>query len=133
MPKATKATKKTAPFQPYKMQANADTSPRSSGNWSTEADETLISARASGMSWQPIADKYFPSKTSNACRKRHERLMERRHAEDLDGVKFETIAREYIKVREEMWSILAARVNEKWNIVEAKVSSTASAWPANAC
>jgi hypothetical protein len=102
------------------MATNAST--RSASTWSSQDDETLISARASGLNWQPIATKYFPSKTANACRKRHERLMERRNAEDWDGVKLEVLAREYMNVRREMWSILAERVGEKWTIVETKVS-----------
>jgi hypothetical protein len=47
--------------------------------------------------------------------------MERRNAEDWDGIKLETLAREYMEVRKEMWEILGRRVNEKWQIVEAKV------------
>jgi hypothetical protein len=80
-----------------------------------------MAARASGLNWQPIATKHFPNKTANACRKRHERLMERRNAEDWDGVKLETLATEYMAIRREMWSILADRVGEKWQIIEAKV------------
>ncbi|KAL0264653.1 hypothetical protein SLS55_000603 [Diplodia seriata] len=79
-----------------------------------------MEARKSGLSWKPIAAKHFPNKTSNACRKRHERLMEQQNAQDLDGVKLEVLAREYMNVRKEMWSILAERVGEKWATVEAK-------------
>lgn len=82
-----------------------------------------MEARKSGLNWQPIAARYFPNKTPNACRKRHERLMERQNAQDLDGVKLEVLAREYMNVRKEMWSILAERVGEKWATVEAKVST----------
>ena len=74
------------------------------------------------MNWQPIATKYFPDKTANACRKRHERLMEKRNnTENWEGVKMETLAKAYNDLREEMWKILADRVGEKWQIVEAKV------------
>ncbi|KAF2814528.1 uncharacterized protein BDZ99DRAFT_458553 [Mytilinidion resinicola] len=93
---------------------------RAATTWTTKDDETLMSARASGLNWQPIATKHFPSKTANACRKRHERLMERKNAEDWDGVKLETLAMEYMNVRREMWTILANRVGEKWTMVEAK-------------
>ena len=82
-----------------------------------------MSARASGLNWQPIASKHFPSKTANACRKRHERLMERRNNEDLEGGKLELLANEYMSVRREMWSILTSRVGEKWTMLEAKVNS----------
>lgn len=91
--------------------------------WLPSDDERLMEARKSGLNWQPIAARYFPNKTPNACRKRHERLMERQNAQDLDGVKLEVLAREYMNVRKEMWSILAERVGEKWATVEAKVST----------
>jgi hypothetical protein len=79
------------------------------------------------LNWQPIADTYFSSKTANACRKRHERLMERRNTEEWDGVKLESIAAEYMEVRKQMWTILADRVGERWQAIEAKVSCHAQA------
>ena len=79
-------------------------------------------ARQQGLNWQPIASRYFPDKTANACRKRHERLMEKRNsADNWDGVKIETLAKAYVDVREQMWKLLADRVGEKWQNVEAKV------------
>ncbi|KAF2270973.1 hypothetical protein CC78DRAFT_527935 [Lojkania enalia] len=90
-------------------------------SWSTKDDETLIAARAQGLNWNQIAPKYFPSKSANACRKRHERLMERQNAEQWDGgIKLDVLAQAYMEVRREMWGILAARVNEKWQLVEQK-------------
>jgi len=74
------------------------------------------------MSWAPIQLAYFPSKTPNACRKRHERLVEERNANDWDGLKFETHAKNYMGMRREIWAGLAAQVGEKWNVVEQKVS-----------
>lgn len=74
------------------------------------------------MNWGPIREQYFASKTPNACRKRHERLMEQRNAEEWDGVKLETLAQMYMEVRKEMWSVLADRLGEKWQTIEAKVS-----------
>jgi len=50
-----------------------------SKSWPPESDELLIRARQQGLSWNPIATQYFPGKTANACRKRHERLMEKRN------------------------------------------------------
>ncbi|OCK87939.1 uncharacterized protein K441DRAFT_622010, partial [Cenococcum geophilum 1.58] len=100
--------------------SHTSTALHTSIQWSTEDDETLMSARASGLSWQPIASKYFPSKTANACRKRHERLMDRRNNEDWEGGKLELLANEYMNVRREMWSILTSRLGEKWTMVEAK-------------
>ena len=81
-----------------------------------------MSARQKGLNWQPIASQYFPDKTPNACRKRHERLMEKRNiADNWDGVKIETLAKAYVDVREQMWRLLADRIGEKWQNVEAKV------------
>ena len=89
--------------------------------WSAEDDEKLKAARTQGLNWQPIATKHFPTKSANACRKRHERLMERKQTEDWEGDKLEDLATAYMEVRQEMWSILAKKVDAKWNIVEGKV------------
>ena len=91
-------------------------------SWTPENDELLMGARQKGLNWQPIASKYFPEKTSNACRKRHERLMEKRNnADNWDGVKMDKLSKAYLELREQMWRILADRVGEKWQSVEAKV------------
>jgi hypothetical protein len=92
-----------------------------SSSWSTKDDEVLIQARAQGLNWNQISPKHFPQKSANACRKRHERLMERQNAEQWDGVKLDILAQAYMEVRREMWGILAARVGEKWTLVEQKV------------
>ena len=83
-----------------------------------------MKVRQQGLNWQPIASNFFPDKSANACRKRHERLMEKRsQADDWDNAKMETLAKAYNDVREQMWRILADRIGgEKWQIVEAKVS-----------
>ena len=81
-----------------------------------------MEARAAGLNWTPIAQKLFPDKTPNACRKRHERLMiQRHHSQDWDGVKLEQLATAYQEMREQMWSLLAKRLGERWQTVEAKV------------
>ncbi|KAG4433280.1 hypothetical protein IFR05_011225, partial [Cadophora sp. M221] len=95
----------------------------SSGAWTPQDDGTLMAARAQGMNWAPIQQSYFPSKTPNACRKRHERLMERRSADDWDGLKLENLAKNYMGMRREIWSALAAQTGEKWNVVEQKCMS----------
>lgn len=105
---------------------NASTSAagqRNAAIWSTADDEILLQARASGLNWQPIATRHFPNKTANACRKRHERLVERRHVEDWDTHKLELLAEEYMACRQEMWEILASRLGERWGVIEAKASS----------
>jgi hypothetical protein len=47
--------------------------------------------------------------------------MERQNAEQWDGVKLDVLAQAYMDARRDMWSILAARVGEKWQLVEQKV------------
>lgn len=94
----------------------------SSGAWNPTDDQLLMTARAQGMNWAPIQQTYFPSKTPNACRKRHERLMERRSADDWDGIKLENLAKCYMGMRKEIWTGLAQQTGEKWNVVEQKVS-----------
>jgi hypothetical protein len=48
--------------------------------------------------------------------------MDRRNTDDWDVVKFESLAKEYMGMRREIWSQLAARTGEKWSVVEQKVS-----------
>lgn len=93
----------------------------SSGAWSQQDDRNLLAARTSGLNWAQIQTNYFPNKSPNACRKRHERLMERKNTDDWDARKNEKIAKEYMSMRKEVWQPLALRVGEKWSVVEAKV------------
>ncbi|KAI9806016.1 MAG: hypothetical protein M1833_004423 [Piccolia ochrophora] len=93
---------------------------RASTAWTAQEDQLLMNARAQGLNWAPIQQAHFPGKTPNACRKRHERLMERRSAEDWDAEKFQTLAKEYQSLRKDMWTMLGNRVGEKWQLVEAK-------------
>jgi hypothetical protein len=94
---------------------------RVTSTWTAEDDQTLLDARASGMNWPPIAEKHFPTKSPNACRKRHERLVERRNAENWGGIKSETLARQYMIFRADLWKPLADSLGEKWQVIEAKV------------
>jgi hypothetical protein len=118
MPKAEKAP----PTQRSSIStASAAGAGSRSSTWSARDDETLIQARAQGLNWNQISPKHFPQKSANACRKRHERLMERQNAEQWDGVKLDVLAQAYMEVRREMWSKLGALVGEKWQLVEQKV------------
>ncbi|SPO06150.1 uncharacterized protein DNG_08839 [Cephalotrichum gorgonifer] len=94
-----------------------------SAAWSKDDDESLMNARASGLNWSQIQQRYFPSKTPNACRKRHERLIERKTADNWNKSDFERLSMEYMRMRKEIWSPLAERVGEKWNVVEQKCMS----------
>lgn len=93
----------------------------SSGAWNAQDDQTLLAARSAGHNWSQIQANYFPAKTGNACRKRHERLMERKGADDWDTRKLERLSKEYMAMRKEIWQPLAQRCGEKWNVVEQKV------------
>lgn len=99
-----------------------------SASWPPDKDELLLKARQQGLNWQPIASQYFPEKSANACRKRHERLMEKRNnIDDWDISKMERLAKAYNDVREQMWGLLADRMGgEKWQVVESRVSSSPS-------
>ncbi|KAF3065793.1 putative myb family transcription factor protein [Daldinia childiae] len=92
----------------------------SSGAWTVQDDQNLLAARQQGLNWAQIQSSYFPNKSPNACRKRHERLMERKGADDWDNRKLERLAKEYMSMRKEIWQPLAARTGEKWLVVEAK-------------
>ncbi|KAG9249062.1 hypothetical protein BJ878DRAFT_531424 [Calycina marina] len=92
----------------------------SSGAWSPQDDAALMQARAQGMNWAPIQQSYFPGKSPNACRKRHERLMTQRSADDWDGRKLELLAKTYMNMRREIWQGLAQETGESWKVVEAK-------------
>ncbi|KAL8989767.1 MAG: hypothetical protein Q9177_001420 [Variospora cf. flavescens] len=69
-----------------------------SGVWTSHDDEQLKRARRQGLNWTNIADTYFPTKTANACRKRHERLMEKINANGTwNSLKFEEVAKVYLE------------------------------------
>ncbi|KAI9824486.1 MAG: hypothetical protein M1826_007349 [Phylliscum demangeonii] len=93
---------------------------RPSSAWSADDDRRLKSERARNRGWNLIQRNYFPHKTPNACRKRHERLMERENEEDWDHEKFEQLAHHYVNLRKEIWSPLATRVGENWKTVESR-------------
>ena len=90
--------------------------------WSQEDDRVLISLRAMGKNWNQIQREAYPGKTGNACRKRHERLMERQGQDEVSSRRFERLANEYMSRRKEIWQPLAQVCGEKWNVVEAQVS-----------
>lgn len=91
------------------------------GTWTAADDRTLILARSRGQNWADLQRAHFPTKTANACRKRYERLVERRGIQDYSARKMEMVANEYMNMRKEIWSGLAERVGMKWEIVEAMV------------
>lgn len=94
----------------------------SSGAWTAADDQQLIAARQHGLNWKQIRNTYFPSKSPNACRKRHERLLEKRDPDEWTQSRMHNLAKEYMSMRKEIWAPLAARTGEKWNVVEQRVS-----------
>ena len=87
-----------------------------SSSWLPDQDKRLMHLRQQGLDWQYIASRYCPAKTPNACRKRHERLMEKQATTEtakLGGA--------YSEVREQMWRMLGDRLGVKWTTVEEKV------------
>jgi hypothetical protein len=100
------------------------------GTWTADDDRTLIQARTRGLNWADLQRTHFPSKTANACRKRYERLVERRGIHDYSGRRLEAVSNEYMNMRREIWSGLADRLGMKWEVVEALVccSFSASCW-----
>ena len=131
MPPAAKKSTNTNRTHPYEKNSTAPdmaspTSPTARNNsskaWNKEADDQLLQARKQGMNWEPIARKYFPSKTANACRKRHERLQEKLHHEEAwDPSKLEAMAMSYVQYREQIWKVVAERLDERWQDVESRV------------
>jgi hypothetical protein len=91
------------------------------GTWTAAEDAALIQARKQGQNWADLQRAHFPSKTPNACRKRYERLVERRGLHDHGGRRAERVASEYMNMRRETWSGLAQRVGMRWEVVEALV------------
>ena len=120
--RACSDSKLTSPLQEVPTEPTNQRPQRQAAMWTLEEDERLIQARVEGLSWEPISQKYFPTKSANACRKRHERLMERRSHDDWDHTRLEALATAYMECRKEMWSLVAERMKERWTTVEAKVS-----------
>ncbi|KAJ6784261.1 hypothetical protein PWT90_09434 [Aphanocladium album] len=91
----------------------------SSGAWSMRDDHQLITARKDGLNWSQIQEQFFPGKSSNACRKRHERLIDSKGRGGSDeSQRMERIAAEYVQMREKLWRPLADKTGEKWTYVE---------------
>jgi hypothetical protein len=95
-----------------------------SAPWTAQEDDRLLRSKRQGLQWDVIQKKYFPDKsTGNACRKRYERLENKRRATDWDEPRLQKLAVAYMDMRQEIWGPLAKRLGEKWDHVEKKVSS----------
>lgn len=94
----------------------------SSGAWSEEQDILLIHLRKTAGNWAKIAE-HFSNKTGNACRKRHERLMERQNTPGRNGDTLQRVSKAYMGMRKEVWRELAKQTGLKWSDVEHIVST----------
>jgi hypothetical protein len=122
MPRETRHLQPSRTIAPYPREAPVERKVPST--WTAEEDAILLRARADGMNWDPIHARYFSNKTPNACRKRHERIMQNRQVDEWGSQKIELLASEYLNCRKEMWMILAKRLGLKesqWQMVEEKV------------
>lgn len=100
------------------MQQESATRPGQSGPWTSEEDETLIKAKGEGLAWDEIHRRYFPHKTGNACRKRHDRLLIKARDPTWDEARTQKVVARYNRVREQVWRPIADSVGEKWEDVE---------------
>lgn len=106
------AVPQAAPEQPRRL---------SSGAWSEEQDLKLIQLRKTAGNWAKIAE-HFDGKTGNACRKRHERLLDRQKNASRDGDTLQRVSKAYMGMRKEVWRELAKQTQLKWSDVENIVS-----------
>ena len=115
-----------APVQPPQL---TQPQPGQSAPWTAEEDNTLMDAKSQGLGWNDIHQRYFPMKSGNACRKRHERLMQKLRTTDWDEDRIKRVMTEYntVGVRERFWTVIATRVGEqRWEDVERVVCENLS-------
>ena len=111
-------TQPTQPSHQRHQQRRSQSAP-----WTAQEDDRLLKSKRQGLQWDVIQKKYFPDKsTGNACRKRYERLENKRRATDWDESRLQNLAVAYMDMRQEVWEPLAKRLGEKWDHVEKKVS-----------
>lgn len=122
--RATRAVKDTTsshfPSKPY-MRTLHDQSPTSApiAAWSASDDQLLLLMKSSGKKWVEISS-LFPGKTSNACRKRHARLVT--HAQvEWDEFKERDLAVEFVNAKVGFFKVIAGNLKMEWRQVEKKV------------
>ncbi|KAJ9500745.1 hypothetical protein H2202_003961 [Exophiala xenobiotica] len=98
--------------------------PSQSGPWTPEEDDILIKAKGQGLAWEEIHKKFFPNKTGNACRKRHDRLLIKARDPTWDEARTQQVVARYNRVRDQVWRGIAEQVGEKWEDVERVVGLT---------
>ena len=94
--------------------------PGQSAPWTAADDSALIDAKGQGLGWNEIHQRFFPNKSGNSCRKRHERLMFKlRSCEWSDG-RIQNVMNAYNTrgVREHFWRGIADPFGENWQDAE---------------
>ena len=66
---------RASPPPPLSPRRQGPTHPGLSTPWTLREDSMLIDAKSQGLGWNEIHQRFFPNKSSNSCRKRHERLL----------------------------------------------------------
>ena len=122
MPKSKpkKASPKHFPSKPYMraLHSAPPTTPPTAA-WSTTDDELLLTSKTSGKKWVEISP-LFPGKTSNACRKRHARLVTNAQLE-WNAEREKDLAMEFVSAKVGFFKSLAGNLGLEWQQVEKKV------------
>lgn len=103
--------------------------PSQSAPWTAEEDTRLMDAKHQGLAWNEIHQRHFPTKSGNACRKRHERLQQKLRTTDWNESRIRRVLEAYNEagVRERFWNDVAIRSGEQhWQDVERVVCAHAS-------
>lgn len=98
--------------------------PSQSAPWTTDEDQLLLDAKSQGYAWNEIHTKYFPNKSGNACRKRHERLVQKLRTTDWSEQRIQRVIQCYNEDRERLWKPLSDRLGEHWQDLERVVSDS---------
>ena len=99
--------------------------PGQSAPWTQDEDNFLIDLKDSGLGWSEIHQKFFPKKSGNACRKRHERLMVQLRTTDWDDQRIRRVMNEYNApgVPQPSYIQIARRLGERWEDVERVINA----------
>ncbi|KIX98930.1 uncharacterized protein Z520_05391 [Fonsecaea multimorphosa CBS 102226] len=92
--------------------------PGQSGPWNAEEDNILLDAKGRGLSWEEIHRRYFPNKSANACRKRHERVLAKMRDTDWDEARIQRVTDAYNRHRHSIWQPLCKELGESMSDVE---------------
>ena len=108
----------SAPPPPPQVQAPSH--PGQSAPWTSAEDSALIDAKSQGLGWNEIHHRFFPNKSGNACRKRHERLMVKIRTTEWSDIRIQNVMNAYNSpgVREHFWRRIAEPYGERWEDVE---------------